>query len=121
MASGFLCGLFCSRPRPAPGPTSRDGGLDGVQFSPRTSMASSNADVPPSAPAAGSSAAPPGFTTNLTNPELAGYYSPPAPQPVPRADPSRELRGYYAPDPITAAPPAPRQQTVRHPAKTTYS
>ncbi|KAI4861399.1 hypothetical protein F4820DRAFT_68181 [Hypoxylon rubiginosum] len=105
----YLCGLFRRRPRPAPRPTG-DGGLQGVEFSPRPSFASSRASVSASAstpaPALLASAAIP--ATNLNNPELAGYYSPPAPSAVPTPDRSRELRGYYAPEPVAGPRPSVR-------------
>ncbi|KAI1483018.1 hypothetical protein F4774DRAFT_208070 [Daldinia eschscholtzii] len=106
----YLCGLFRSRSRPALRPTG-DNGLQGVEFSPRSSISSS---VAPAA-VVSSSSQPACPTAALNNPELAGYYSPPAPRPMPPPDPSRELRGYYAPEPA----PVPRPRI--HPTKVAYS
>ncbi|KAI0179288.1 hypothetical protein GGR52DRAFT_299037 [Hypoxylon sp. FL1284] len=100
MANGYLCGLCGARPRPAPA-SNGDQGLQGVEFSPRSSYASSRASiqVPASArpPASATSATP---ASVLDNPELAGYYSPAAPMASPASDGSRDLRGYYAPEPM---------------------
>ncbi|KAI0892197.1 hypothetical protein F4806DRAFT_248679 [Annulohypoxylon nitens] len=125
MANDYLCGLFCRRARPAPGPA-RDEGLRGVEFSPRSSMASSIEARDPTA-IASSSTQVASATTNLDNPEISGYYSPSAPISTPRPDPLREVRGYYAPEPTPAPIPAPipvRASVPRpsaHPRKTTYS
>ncbi|KAI2469443.1 hypothetical protein F4781DRAFT_394074 [Annulohypoxylon bovei var. microspora] len=115
MANEYLCGLFCGRARSNPSPA-RDEGLRGVEFSPRSSTANSIAEQEPT-PAASSSAQAVSPATNLNNPEISGYYSPPTPVPAPRPDPLGEVRGYYAPEP--AATPAPRPNT--HPKKMTYS
>ncbi|KAI1462614.1 hypothetical protein F4805DRAFT_3401 [Annulohypoxylon moriforme] len=117
MANGYLCGLFCRRARPAPAPV-RDEGLRGVEFSPRSSMASSIGAQEP-APVASTPARTASVTTNLDNPEISGYYSPPAPIPTPRPEPFREVRGYYAPEPAIAPLPTPRPNA--HPKKMTYS
>ncbi|KAI0853259.1 hypothetical protein F5Y00DRAFT_135819 [Daldinia vernicosa] len=101
----YLCGLFRARPRPT-----RDNGLRGVEFSPRSSIASSVA------PAAAISQ-PGRATTILDNPELAGYYSPPGPRAIPPPNPSQELRGYYAPEPALV----PAVQLRVHPTKVAYS
>ncbi|KAI1416187.1 hypothetical protein F5Y13DRAFT_154769 [Hypoxylon sp. FL1857] len=119
MANGstsYLCGLLrCSRSRSTPSPT-RDDGLRGVEFSPRSSMASSTRDPAPApAPATAASssqAAPP--VANVNNPELAGYFSPPAPRSLPRPDPLRDVRGFYAPEPAAAVQPNVRPWNARY-------
>ncbi|KAI1389963.1 uncharacterized protein F4822DRAFT_400366 [Hypoxylon trugodes] len=142
MANGsnsYLCGLFHSRPRPTHEPPRDDSeGLRGVEFSPRASVSSSIVSplTPDPTPAqiafsrAQAQATPRVIlpATNLNNPEIAGYYSPPAPPPPPRLDPTRELRGYYAPEPapIRRMPqqhiPRPVAQPVPvRPEKMTYS
>ncbi|KAI0885482.1 uncharacterized protein GGS22DRAFT_161034 [Annulohypoxylon maeteangense] len=117
MANDYLCGLFRRRARPTQS-TTRDEGLRGVEFSPRSSMASST-DAQEPAPVASNSAQATPATTNLDNPEVSGYYSPPAPRPAPRPEPFREVRGYYAPEPAIIPIPPPRSNA--HPKKTTYS
>ncbi|KAI2620367.1 hypothetical protein GGS26DRAFT_571179 [Hypomontagnella submonticulosa] len=120
----YLCGLFRSSARSAPRPTGDDN-LRGVEFSARSSFASSTVPAPATpapAPVASSSrhvTLPP---PNLNNPELSGYYSPPAPLPVPRPDPSRELRGYYAPEPVIRPQPQQPQppQPIIRPTKMSY-
>ncbi|KAI1463865.1 uncharacterized protein F4812DRAFT_444783 [Daldinia caldariorum] len=107
----YLCGLFCSRPRRAARPTGENG-LQGVEFSPRSSIASS---VAPVAVASSSSTQPHRPAAALNNPELAGYYSPPASQVMSLPNPAQELRGYYAPEPA----PIPRPRV--HPTKVAYS
>ncbi|KAI1091340.1 hypothetical protein F5B19DRAFT_280690 [Rostrohypoxylon terebratum] len=121
MAHDYLCGLFCRRARPAPAPT-RDSGLRGVEFSPRSSMASSIEARDP-VPVASSSAQASSTTTILDNPEISGYYSPPAPTSTPQSDALREVRGYYAPEPASATVPVPfsTPRPNSHPRKTTYS
>ncbi|KAI0386873.1 hypothetical protein F5Y04DRAFT_242559 [Hypomontagnella monticulosa] len=118
----YLCGLFRSSARSAPRPTGEDN-LRGVEFSARSSFASSTAPGPAPVPAQAPIASTSRHVTlpppNLNNPELAGYYSPPAPLPVPRPDPSRELRGYYAPEPVIVPQPRPPQPIVR-PTKMSY-
>ncbi|KAI1380683.1 hypothetical protein F4677DRAFT_404300 [Hypoxylon crocopeplum] len=109
----YLCGLLCARARPAPRQTRDDNNLRGVEFSPRSSVASSRTPAPPLAMPSSASTTPP--AANLTNPELAGYYSPPAPQTQLLPDPSLELRGYYAPQ---AAAPTPRPSA--RPPKPSY-
>ncbi|OTA70601.1 hypothetical protein K449DRAFT_418333 [Hypoxylon sp. EC38] len=101
MANGsgsYLCGLIrCSGSRSTPTPTRDDDGLRGVEFSPRSSMVSSTrASVPASAPApdASSSAQATSPVVNLNNPEIAGYFSPPAPRPLPQSDPLRDSLPY---------------------------
>ncbi|KAI6090491.1 hypothetical protein F4821DRAFT_19301 [Hypoxylon rubiginosum] len=107
----YLCGLFRRKPRPAPEPT-RDNGLQGVEFSPRSSFASSRSPASPPRPAPASATAPSASaaitTSNLNNPEITGYYSPSAPSAAPTPDRSRELRGYYAPEPVATPQPAVR-------------
>ncbi|KAI0108361.1 hypothetical protein F4814DRAFT_427691 [Daldinia grandis] len=97
----YLCGLFRTGSRPAPRSTG-DSGLRGVEFSPRSSIASSVA---------------PAAIASLDNPELAGYYSPPGPRAIPPPNAAQELRGYYAPEPA----PAPAVQPRAHPTKVAYS
>ncbi|KAI8966524.1 hypothetical protein F5Y11DRAFT_308478 [Daldinia sp. FL1419] len=114
----YLCGLFRPKPRPAPTATPiRDNGLQGVEFSPRSSFASSVA------PAVVTSSVPQQVRTAtvLDNPELAGYYSPaPAPSPaIQPPNPSQELRGYYAPEPALISAPAPAPRPRAHPTKPT--
>ncbi|KAI1105348.1 hypothetical protein F4804DRAFT_304597 [Jackrogersella minutella] len=103
MTNDYLCGLFCLRTRPILS-LIRDDRLQGVEFSPRSSMASSTR-APTSAPVLPSSTDEAPFLTNLNNPEISGYYSPPAPQLQPRPDPLQEVRGYYAPEPAPALRP----------------
>ncbi|KAI1806082.1 hypothetical protein F4811DRAFT_188238 [Daldinia bambusicola] len=107
----YLCGLFRSRPRQATRPAGHNG-LRGVEFSPRSSISSS---VAPVAVESSSSQQPGQLTAALNNPELAGYYSPPAPRVMPPPNPAQELRGYYAPEPA----PIPRPRV--HPTKVAYS
>ncbi|KAI1081087.1 hypothetical protein F5B20DRAFT_536716 [Whalleya microplaca] len=93
-STDFFCGLFSKRQTPQP----TTNGLRGVEFSPRSSFASSRGPTPVQAPASEP-------TANLQSLELAGYYSPPAPRAQPRPNPTQELRGYYAPDPTVAQAP----------------
>ncbi|KAI1662507.1 hypothetical protein F4813DRAFT_340881 [Daldinia decipiens] len=108
----YLCGLFRIGPRPAPRPAGDDG-LRGVEFSPRSSIASSVAPTVVTSPLSQLGRA----TTVLDNPELAGYYSPPGPRAMLPPNPSQELRGYYAPEPVLA----PAVQPRIHPTKVAYS
>ncbi|OTA95048.1 hypothetical protein M434DRAFT_231157 [Hypoxylon sp. CO27-5] len=121
MANGsgsYLCGLIrCSGSRSTPTPTRDDDGLRGVEFSPRSSMVSSTrASVPASAPAlaASSSAQTTAPAVNLNNPEIAGYFSPPAPRPLPQPDPLRDVRGFYAPEPVAAVQSNTRPWNARY-------
>ncbi|KAI0009922.1 hypothetical protein F4779DRAFT_579832 [Xylariaceae sp. FL0662B] len=90
-STDFFCGLFAKKRTPQP----TADGLRGVEFSPRSSFASSRA--PPQAASAP--------TANQPSIELAGYYSPPAPRVQPLPGPAQDIRGYYAPEPAAFRPP----------------
>ncbi|KAK8024233.1 hypothetical protein PG993_012299 [Apiospora rasikravindrae] len=142
---GLCCGLFGSKrsaPRTTPPVAARPAqiGLEGVEFSPRHSYASSNGGVRPAqnglegvefspSPSFASSDGggyPPGAVIRqprtqpqlpAQNPELVGYYAPSPELQAPQfgqSDPSQELRGFYEPQ-----APAPVPARV-HPQKSTY-
>ncbi|KAI2606472.1 uncharacterized protein GGS25DRAFT_391592 [Hypoxylon fragiforme] len=113
-SASSCCGLFHPRPRLRPTPRStEDHGLQGVEFSPRSSIGSSTASAPAQTTSSSAPLAAP--ATNIDNPEIAGYYSPPAPVVLPAPLASQEIRGYYAPE------PAVRPQPTSHPPKMSYS
>ncbi|KAI1402569.1 hypothetical protein F4819DRAFT_277602 [Hypoxylon fuscum] len=113
-SSSYFCGFFRRRATPAPNAVRSDG-LQGVEFSPRSSFASSIGATRAPDHATSSHAAAASYGANINNPELTGYYSPPAPRPLVTTNPSQELRGYYAPEPVASPQPAVR------PGKPTYS
>lgn len=154
----LCCGLFRRQPARRSAPARNAQGqqqgqqhdLDDVEFTPRTSFASSyneesNEEITTTRQhaVAGNSApvvAPRPPQPSIMNPELAGYYSPAAPRaprtpaPPPRPQPSyrppQELSGFYSPSSSAAAQSsgqasAPRQAPLanraRNPKPTTYN
>lgn len=135
---GLGCGLFGRRPvRQNASATNAQGhqgqpgqqgpnDLEDVEYTPRTSYASSHneeitttrqhAVAGSSAPAA----APASTRANVQNPELAGYYSPPAPRPAPPPRPQasyrppQELSGFYAP--VSSSAQSSQQRTTQRQA-----
>lgn len=119
----FCCGLFRKKAA-TPAPQRVSDGLQGVEFSPRNSYASSHAphrvsdglqgvEYSPRASYASSHASGPAIVI-AQNPELIGYYAPggSAGPALPAASPSQELRGYYEPD--LARPAVPRVSTRKN-------
>ncbi|KAK9413090.1 hypothetical protein SUNI508_12075 [Seiridium unicorne] len=114
----LCCGLFQRRParQPAQPAQGNNDGLQGVEFSPRTSYASShNEEITTTRPSTNAQrpAAVPQATQNQ-HPELVGYYSPSAsalarPQVLYR--PSQELAGFYGPQPAVSQQPQRYQES----------
>ncbi|ETS81600.1 hypothetical protein PFICI_06602 [Pestalotiopsis fici W106-1] len=146
---GFSCGLFHRRPARqsvpaanAQGQQSQQGqqgqsDLQDIEYTPRTSYASShNEEITTTRQhAMAGRAGPAAPQANVQNPELAGYYSPPAPRPAPpprpRAPyrPPQELSGFYSPGSSAAQPSqqgtsqrqAPLVNQARNPKPTMYT